>query len=183
MLFVSGIHGSGKTTFCAGLSEALGIPTYSASALIKAWRKSQSWSEDKKASQINVNQHALISAVAEVKQRVPFFILDGHFVLLSSDGLATNVDFTVFDKLGITGIILVQSPPETVAERLNARDMTTWEVPLIVELMNAEKEQAVKYSLSRGKPFILQNGDMPLDMDDGFLYEVSTWPKNVSPRS
>lgn len=183
MIFVAGIHGSGKTTFCSSLSKAIGVPTYSASTLIKAFIKDQSWSEDKRARQIRENQHALISAVNAVKRLTPFFILDGHFVLLSSDGSATNIDSKVFDELQITGTILVQSAPEIVAERLTSRDRATWKIPLIVELMNTEREQAIKYCLSRGIPYKVRNGDTSLDMDDDFLYEVSTWPKSVSPRS
>lgn len=183
VLFVAGIHGAGKTTFCSGLSEALGIPTYSASALIKAWRKDHSWREDKRADQISENQHALISAVRSLRQHTPFFILDGHFVLLSSDGLTTKVESRVFDELQITGTILVQSAPEIVVERLRSRDMVVWDVSLIVELMNAEREQVIQYSLTREKPYIICSGDAPLDMSDSFLYEVFSWSKNVSPRS
>jgi len=183
VIFVAGMHGSGKTTFCSGLSKALGVPTYSASTLIKAWSKDQSWSEDKRARQIRENQHALISAVNAVKRHTPFFILDGHFVLLSSDGSAKNIDSKVFDELQITGTILIQSAPEIVAERLTSRDRATWKIPLIVELMNAERGQAIKYCLSRGIPYVIRSGDEPLDIDDGFLYEVSAWPVNVSPRS
>lgn len=173
VIFVAGIHGSGKTTFCTGLSKAIGVPTHSASTLIKTWIKDQSWSEDKRARQIRENQQALISAVNAVKCHTPFFILDGHFVLLGSDGSATNIDSKVFDELQITGTILIQSAPEIVAERLTSRDRATWRIPLIVELMNAEREQAIKYCLSRGIPYIIRDGDTPLDMGDVFLYEVS----------
>lgn len=183
MIFVAGIHGSGKTTFCSGLSKALGVCTYSASTLIKEWSKDQSWSEDKRARQIRENQSALISAVNAVKRHTPFFILDGHFVLLSSDGSATNIDSKVFDELQITGTILVQSTPEIVVERLNLRDRATWGIPQIVELMNAERGQAIKYCKSREIPYVIRNGDTPLDMDDDFLYEVSLWAQNVNPRS
>ncbi|MGY2683185.1 ATP-binding protein [Pseudomonas tolaasii] len=177
MIFVAGIHGSGKTTFCTGLSKVLGVPTYSASALIKEWRKDQSWSEDKRAGQISENQNALISAVNSLRHQGPFFILDGHFVLLSSEGIATNVDLSVFDELQISGIILLQSAPEIVVQRLKSRDLASWKTPLIVELISAEREQVVKYSRSRGKPYVIRNDDTLLDMDDDFLYEVSAWSK------
>ena len=46
MIFVSGIHGVGKTFFCNRLKEQLGIATYSASKLI-AEKRSRNLSAEK----------------------------------------------------------------------------------------------------------------------------------------
>ena len=55
MIFVSGIHGVGKTFFCDRVKEKLGIATYSASKLI-AEKRSRNFSADKIVEDIDENQ-------------------------------------------------------------------------------------------------------------------------------
>ncbi len=40
MIFVSGVHGVGKSYFCKLVKDSVGIETYSASALISAKKRS-----------------------------------------------------------------------------------------------------------------------------------------------
>lgn len=58
MIFVSGIHGVGKTYFCNLIKEKLGIESYSASHLI-ADRRNKGFSADKCVSDIDDNQSFL----------------------------------------------------------------------------------------------------------------------------
>lgn len=54
MIFVSGIHGVGKTYFCNLVKKKLGIKNYSASQLIAERRKKLFW-------QINMSQILMIT--------------------------------------------------------------------------------------------------------------------------
>lgn len=62
MIFVSGIHGVGKTYFCEMTRERLGIKFFSASELI-AERKKQGFSPNKLVSDIDENQGFLLDAI------------------------------------------------------------------------------------------------------------------------
>ena len=55
MIFISGVHGVGKTYFCNKVSQELGIKTYSASMLITE-KKKKDFSADKLIPDIDVNQ-------------------------------------------------------------------------------------------------------------------------------
>ena len=82
MIFVSGIHGVGKTYFCNMIKEKLGIRNFSASQLIAEKRK-RNFSVDKCVSDIDDNQLFLLDAINELRQAGEEFILDGHFCLFN----------------------------------------------------------------------------------------------------
>ena len=52
MIFVGGIHGVGKTSFCKKISKAYSLEFYSASALISEIKKEQ-FSKNKMVEHIN----------------------------------------------------------------------------------------------------------------------------------
>lgn len=90
MIFVSGIHGVGKTYFCNMVKDKLGINNYSASQLI-AGRREKGFSADKFVSDIDDNQVLLLNAINELRQTGEEFILDGHFCLLNEEGVITRI--------------------------------------------------------------------------------------------
>lgn len=67
------------------LKEKLNIQSYSASQLI-AERKEETFSKNKLVSDIDDNQNALTTAVAELRRKNVEFIIDGHFCLLNKVG-------------------------------------------------------------------------------------------------
>ncbi len=175
MIFVAGIQGAGKTTFCRALSEVLDIPNFSASELIKSWRKTYTWENEKAVHQIDENQTALICSVHELKKLKPTFIVDGHFVLLDSSLKYVNVEFSIFDKLEIRGIILIESSPDIVAMRLKSRDKTNWDVGLIQKIMMAERKRALEYSKYSGVPCVIKQNDEEIKIEGSLLYETLSW--------
>lgn len=68
MIFVSGIHGVGKTYFCNLVREKISIHSYSASQLIVA-KQDKIFSVDKLVADINDNQKLLVEAVKELRER------------------------------------------------------------------------------------------------------------------
>lgn len=91
MIFISGVHGVGKSYFCDMVKAATGIESYSASTLITQ-KKHSGFAKDKLIPDIDDNQQYLLQAVNELKGSGQNFILDGHFCLLNATG------DTVFDK-------------------------------------------------------------------------------------
>lgn len=117
MIFISGIHGVGKTFFCNLVKKEAGIETYSASALITQ-KKHAGFSKDKLISDIGSNQHYLLQAVDELKSSGHNFILDGHFCLLdkSAAGITRKFFFSYY-----------AGKDKAVAYKL--KDVVTYKVP------------------------------------------------------
>ncbi len=95
MIFVSGIHGVGKTYFCTMIKKQLNISSYSASELISK-RGKKKLSSDKRTSEIALNQIYLEEAINELNKDSKKFILDGHFCLLDSDQKISRIPREVF---------------------------------------------------------------------------------------
>ena len=84
MIFVTGIHGVGKTTFCYKLAKEKKCMAYSASELIS--RKIHKIYTEKKVDSIDQNQKYLINAVNSIYEKEKEFILVGHLCLLDENG-------------------------------------------------------------------------------------------------
>ena len=121
MIFVSGVHGVGKTFFCNRVKEQRGINTYSASKLI-AEKRNIGFSADKIVSDIDENQSLLLEAIDELRETGNEFILDGHFCLLESDGLISRIPMDTYTSLRPDKIILLTEQPSVIVARRFQRD-------------------------------------------------------------
>lgn len=121
MIFISGVHGVGKSYFCHMVKDATGIESYSASTLISQ-KKLSGFSADKLIPDIDDNQKYLLQAVNELKAVGQNFILDGHFCLLNASGIITRIPFDTFTALSPDTIILLTEKPEIIAARRKERD-------------------------------------------------------------
>lgn len=119
IIFVSGIHGVGKTTFVKRLSNILGKTYYSSSDLIKKQNAALDF-PDKKISDIKKNQDTLFEAINNFVKE-DSFILDGHFVLLDSKGLPINIPEKTFTNLSPRQLILLTLDVELIHQRLKVR--------------------------------------------------------------
>ena len=121
MIFISGVHGVGKSYFCNLVKEATGIACFSASSLISE-RKEHDFPADKRVTDIDENQTHLLAAVDELRTDHGEFLLDGHFCLLNKTGEITRVPIETFTSLKPDAIILLTEKPEIIAERRKERD-------------------------------------------------------------
>lgn len=121
MIFVSGVHGVGKSYFCKLVKDSVGIETYSASALISA-KKRSGFAKDKLIPDIDENQQFLLWAVDELRTLCQNFILDGHFCLLNASGEVQRVPYDTFAMLKPDAIVLLTENPEIIASRRKRRD-------------------------------------------------------------
>ncbi len=121
MIFISGVHGVGKSYFCNLVKEATGIECYSASSLIKE-RKKQGFPADKRVADIDENQLYLLAAVDDLRASLEEFLLDGHFCLLNTEGVITRIPLYIFTTLKPETIILLTEDPEIIAKRRQDRD-------------------------------------------------------------
>ena len=121
MIFISGVHGVGKSYFCGLVNDRIGVKSYSASSLI-ADRKKQAFSADKLIPDIDDNQQYLLDAVAEIRAQGEEFILDGHFCLLNGEGVVARIGLNTFITLKPDAIILLTEDPTIITERRSTRD-------------------------------------------------------------
>ena len=142
MIFVSGIHGVGKTYFCNIMKKRLNIESYSASQLIAA-RRNKKFPENKLVSNINDNQDLLVAAIEELRKTEKEFILDGHFCLLNKSGEITRIPLDTYMFLKPDIIILLTEKPEIIADRRLQRDNVCQDISEIA-VFQEEEEHYVK---------------------------------------
>lgn len=121
MIFISGVHGVGKSYFCDMVKSETGIESYSASTLITL-KKHSGFSKDKLIPDIDDNQQYLLQAVSELRDSGENFILDGHFCLLNATGDITRIPYDTFTSLKPDAIILLTEKSEVIAARRKERD-------------------------------------------------------------
>lgn len=136
IIFVGGIHGVGKSTFCANLSKTIGYKTFSCSDLIRKYKEIDS--KNKFATDINTNQNLLEKAIQDYLTNDTSYILDGHFCLLDNLGNIVTIAMETFEDLKITKIILLNTPVEIVYNNLKNRDNITYSKELLDKLSKAE---------------------------------------------
>ncbi|MCO7125160.1 ATP-binding protein [Sporolactobacillus shoreicorticis] len=154
IVFISGIHGSGKTTLGKKISEEINIPFDSASNIIKTV-SSQNWDKYKKVTDISGNQSKLAKGIAELYANDNILILDGHFCLLDKDNEVIEIDLKTFQEIHIKLIICCTANYHTISKRLSERDQN-YKVDLeqIKLFQEKEIEHATEVSNQLNVPII-----------------------------
>ena len=174
-IFVAGVYGAGKTTLCTRLAQELGYFSTSASTLIRESRGKATWNQSKETRQIQSNQQLLIGAITKLRKKSKNILLDGHFALLNSDGLAEKIDHGVFYDLCIDAIMLIEDEPADIAHRLNTRDGAQWDRSAVEALMIAERENAVAFHRASSVPLKIFQGRT--------YYEIVSYLSEIAPRN
>jgi adenylate kinase len=124
LVFVGGVHGVGKTTFCKSLVAKIGYEHVTASQLIKEQRAT-AISSTKEVADIADNQKLLLTALAQRRESGGVLLLDGHFTLITQTGDIQEIDKQVFANIAPNAIIMLHDTPEAIAARLMQRDDVT----------------------------------------------------------
>lgn len=157
MIFISGIHGVGKTFFCDLAKKETGIEAYSASALITQ-KKHAGFSKDKLISDIDSNQQYLLQAVNELKSSGHNFILDGHFCLLDAYGITSRIPLDTFTALKPETIILLTEKPEIIVQRRKMRDGVNISAQSVESFQQEERAYANEVAGIVGAKFYISRG-------------------------
>lgn len=161
MIFISGVHGVGKSYFCDMVKQAIDINTYSASTLISKKKKS-GFSSDKLIPDIDDNQQYLLQAVNELRAAEGNFILDGHFCLLNAEGKVQRIVYDTFTSLKPESILLLTEAPEIIAERRQSRDNLQVSVESIKEFQDSEEAYAKEVAEAIGAKLFISKGSSDL---------------------
>lgn len=156
-IFISGIHGVGKTTLTNRLKEVMDIDAYSVSDLI---RKSGSELSkiNKKTQNIEGNQNLWKKELRKIPVSNTFIFLDGHFSLLDKYGNIVEIPFSTFEDTDMKKIILLVQFPKVLKERIEKRDGSYMNIEKITQFQNSEICRAKIYSAQKNIPlFIFDN--------------------------
>ncbi|PEC62927.1 ATP-binding protein [Bacillus toyonensis] len=144
-IFLSGIHGAGKSTLATELEKKTDIRTFSVSDLIRKAGNNMDVI-DKKTENISRNQELWKSELKKLNVEGSKLLLDGHFCLLDKSRNIVALPFTTFKNTQMSKIICIKSDPQIIKERLLKRDNNEYSVALLEEFQNCELQQAMRYS-------------------------------------
>jgi adenylate kinase len=150
IVFIAGIHGVGKTTFCQKILEDVAIKHYSCSTLIK--ENSDYIETSKTIDKAERNQLILIESLNKISDEK--LLLDGHFCLIDKRNSVLRLDDSVFESLSLSAIVVLTCDVETIHNRLQKRDGTTFDIKLLQQLQDAELEMAIRISSKLNIPLI-----------------------------
>ena len=162
MIFISGVHGVGKSYFCNMVKKRLGIETYSASELIADKRK-LGFNKDKLVSNAEDNQHYLLTAIDELREKSKDFIIDGHFCLLDTYGRVKRLGIDVFVNLCPDTIVLLMEKPEIICHRRKERDSIDISIESVNEFQTEEKKYAEEIAMLVGAKLYISSGAEDLE--------------------
>lgn len=159
-VFVAGVHAVGKSFLCQQYANDFSVTYESASGLIRKERTQADWSTDKKVGNIDGNQIALRTAVQRIIAAGQSLLLDGHFVLINDKSEFVELESSVFQNIGITGVVILEADAEVIASRLAARDATRSAVDIGL-FLDRERAQAQYVCQELGVPLhILKQPDL-----------------------
>ncbi|EOO19709.1 ATP-binding protein [Bacillus cereus] len=147
-IFLSGIHGVGKSTLVTKLRKEIEIKSFSVSDLIRRAGNNINTTA-KNVSGISRNQELWKNELNKIEQDGCILLLDGHFCLLDSNSNITMLPFSTFEGTNMLKIILMQNKPQVIRERLLKRDNNEYSIELLEEFQNSEIRQTIKYSEQR----------------------------------
>ena len=144
-IFIAGAYGAGKSTLCSKLTDKFGIPFFSAGDLISD-QNGERYGANKAVDDKDNNQVILARRVQELTERHSKFLLAGHFCIFNTKHQVELLPESVFPKLNIMQIILLETSSRQIAEHLRFRDSKGYSQSAIDELILKERVQAIKIS-------------------------------------
>lgn len=154
IIFLGGIHGTGKGFVSEMLCNILPLQYLSASELIK-WREINVDAQIKTVNDISDTQERLMRALTSVCSHGQSYLLDGHYCLLNGVNKPTKVPFEVFEQINPIGLLLTVAEPKIIIQRLWERDMKIYDESLIDEMQNLEKEYVKEISTKLRVPMFI----------------------------
>ncbi|MBD2280265.1 MAG: ATP-binding protein [Nostocales cyanobacterium LacPavin_0920_SED1_MAG_38_18] len=162
IIFVSGVHGVGKTTLCKKIASRYKIEHFSASNLI-AKEKAEEHLQNKQVENITGNQDFLVTAINKYFKNETWYLLDGHFCLLNKNNEITKIPYSTYEGICPRAIILLVDEPENIYTRLNSRDSIKHDLSLLRSFQEQEIDYAHDIKDKLNIPYIMCN---PSDSED-----------------
>ena len=161
MIFISGVHGVGKSYFCDMVKKSTGIESYSASSLITN-KKHAGFAKDKLIPDIDDNQQYLLQAIDELRNSGHNFIIDGHFCLLNASGEITRISIDTFKSFKPDAIILLMEESAVIVARRKERDGVNTSIQKIEEFQQEEYTYAKEVASEINARLFVSSGSKDL---------------------
>lgn len=136
IIFIGGIHGSGKGEICKILKSKTDLIHLTASEILK-WSE-LSPQEEKLVKDINKTQNRLISNLNKIVEEDKSYLLDGHYCLLNKKEKPEKIPIQTFRDINPKKLILVKAEPNIIKKRLENRDAKIYNIKLIEKFQNLE---------------------------------------------
>lgn len=156
IIFVGGIHGVGKTTFCQAIASSLRLQHVSASELVYTGKQIYSTSS-KQVDNIDENQSILIAGIEETIDRDRWWLVDGHFCLLNRQDEISNIFFSTFKAIAPKAILILYDDTRKITKRLRGRDQKEYDYELVVSFQEQELEYGAHVAKLLNIPYIQGN--------------------------
>ena len=143
--FVAGAYGVGKTTMCQGLASLLQISSFSAGDLISKVN-GESYGVNKVVKDKNDNQRILEFEVSHLLDSHNRILLTGHFCIFDKDNSVDILPISVFLRLHIELILLLETSDEIIKQNLKTRDGRDYPREKIQQLLETERRMSEKVS-------------------------------------
>lgn len=154
VIFVAGIHAVGKSTACQVVSDAFGIPHFTASQIIHDEKSSAVSESSKLVADVIDNQRLLIQGITRLLE-VGYLLLDGHFTMRrKSDAAIESVHIDVFRDIRVGSVVLFIDHPEKISKRMHIRDGVLHPVEMFKSHQDAEIIHAKYVADTFGLPIV-----------------------------
>lgn len=172
MIFISGIHGVGKSFFAEKVKEKYGMETYTASALITEYNECR-FEVNKQVDNIADNQKILTSVLIEKNPSDKEILLDGHFCLLDMNNKICRIEFSTYIDLAPKAIVLITERINVIAERRDKRDGITIDVDDTIKFQEEEKKYALEVAEKLKIPIFICKGSEDIENAINFIGLIS----------
>lgn len=162
-IFVAGVYGVGKSTLCELMSKYSLIPFFSAGDLISKVNGEQ-YGANKVVNDKDKNQYILANEVNKKLGQHKRIILAGHFCIFDMNNHVVQLPESVFEKLSIEKILLLEADPIRILDNLKKRDNREYELTQIYSLLKSESAAAELVSQKINCPLKIHN--MKFDATD-----------------
>lgn len=154
LIFLGGVHGTGKGVFCEQLCRSSHWQYLSASKLLK-WSEYADDPMNKAVRSIPETQRRLLTGLERECKPGGHYLLDGHFTLLDADRRVTRIDKAIFEAIAPEAILVKTEIPVVVQERLRQRDGRTYPLALIEQMLAEETAYSEELAHDLNIPYLV----------------------------
>lgn len=165
IIFVGGIHGVGKSTICQKICTELGIDYLSASKIIK-WEELSNL-HNKKVYSISETQTRLINGLIKEIKKDKFYLLDGHYCLLSEQDEVKKIPLITFREINPVLLGVIVNSPMEITERIKLRDNSEYNLEFVEAYQDVEIKYAHELANQLKVPIIIGKPDNYTDIYTG----------------
>jgi len=151
IIFIGGIHGVGKSTFCQKVSRILDVQHFSASTLINMENRVSN--DNISAVNIQRNQKLLLTALDKLPPE-DVYLIDGHYCLINSRGIIHKIPLSVFENINPKVIITLTDKCDRIAIRLKKKEDIILNEDFIPDFQKSEISYSEEVAESLGASYL-----------------------------